>query len=54
MNLMNKFFFVRNFGYNKMSSILSLTFCGTLKYGCVIKTRNIFNFLPLMNNSVTI
>ena len=26
----------------------------TLKYECVIKTIEIFNFLPLINNSVTI
>ena len=27
---------------------------GTLKYDCVIKTREMFNFLPLINNPVTI
>ena len=32
----------------------SLTSFGTLKYGCVIKTGEMFNFLPLINNSVTI
>ena len=31
----------------------SLTSFGTLKYDCVIKTREMFNFLPLINNSVT-
>ena len=32
---------------------LSLTSFGTLKYDCVIKTRELLNFLPLINNSVT-
>ena len=32
----------------------SLTSFGTLKYDCVIKTREMFSFLPLINNSVTI
>ena len=32
----------------------SLTYFGTLKYDCVIKTGEIFNFLPLINKSVTI
>ena len=31
----------------------SLTSFGSLKYYCVIKTREMFNFLPLINNSVT-
>ena len=31
----------------------SLTSFGTLKYDCVIKTRELLNFLPLINNSVT-
>ena len=31
----------------------NLTSFGTLKYDYVIKTREIFNFLPLINNSVT-
>ena len=26
---------------------------GTLKHDCVIKTREIFNFLPLTNSSIT-
>ena len=30
----------------------SLTSFGTLKYDCVPKTREMFNFLPLWNNSV--
>ena len=34
--------------------VFSLTSFGTLKYDWVIKTREIFNFLPLINNSVTI
>ena len=33
--------------------VFSLTSFGTLKYDWVIKTREIFNFLPLINNSVT-
>ena len=32
----------------------SLTSFGTLKYDCVIKIRKMFNFLSLINNSVTI
>ena len=31
----------------------SLTTFGILKYDSVIKTREMFNFLPLINNSVT-
>ena len=31
----------------------SLTSFGTLKYDCVIKTIEMFNFVPLINNSVT-
>ena len=34
--------------------VFSLTSFGTLKYDWVIKTREIFKFLPLINNSVTI
>ena len=34
--------------------VLRLTSFGTLKYDYVIKTREIFNFLPLINSSVTI
>ena len=33
--------------------VFNLTSFGILKYDCVIKTREIFNFLPLINNSVT-
>ena len=32
---------------------LSLTSFGTLKYDCVIKTREMFDILPLINNYVT-
>ena len=32
----------------------SLIFFGTAKKNCVIKTREIFSFLSLINNSVTI
>ena len=32
----------------------SLTSFGTLTYDCVIKAREMFNFLPLINNSVII
>ena len=31
-----------------------LTSLGTLKYDCVTKIKEIFNFLPLMNNSLII
>ena len=31
----------------------SLTSFGTLKYDCVMKTIEYFNFLPLINKSVT-
>ena len=30
--------------------VLSLTFLGTLKYNCAIKTIEILKFLPLINN----
>ena len=33
--------------------VFSLTSFGTFKYDCVIKTREMFNFLPLINKSVT-
>ena len=32
----------------------SLTYLGTLTYDCVINAREIFSFLPLINNSVAI
>ena len=32
----------------------SLTSFESLKFDCVIKTREMFNFLPLINSSVTI
>ena len=34
--------------------VFGLKSFGTLKYDCVIKTREIFNFLPLINNSVSL
>ena len=34
--------------------LLSLTFLGTLKHYCVIKTREMFSFLPLIDKSFTI
>ena len=34
--------------------VFSLTSFGTLNYDWIIKTREVFNFLPLINNSVTI
>ena len=37
----------------KKCVLLFLTSLGTLRYDCVIKIREIFNFLPLMNNYVT-
>ena len=46
-----KFSFVWNFWDKKMSSIQSNTYWN---YDWVIKTREIFNFLPLINNSVTV
>ena len=38
----------------KMWVEFSLTSFGTLKYDFVIKAREMFSFLPLINNSVTI
>ena len=38
----------------KKWEVFSLTSFGNLKYDWVIKTIEIFNFLPLINNSVTI
>ena len=32
--------------------VLSLKSFGVLKYDCVIETREMFNFLPLTNNSL--
>ena len=37
-----------------LSVEFSLILFGTAKKDCVIKTREIFSFLPLINNSVTI
>ena len=38
----------------KKCVVFSLTSFDTLKYHCVIKTVEMFNFLPLINSSVTI
>ena len=45
--------FTENFFDKKMSSV-SLTSLETLKYDWERKAREIFSFLPLINNSVTI
>ena len=37
----------------KKCVVLSLLSFGTGKYDCVIKTKEIFSFLPLINNSMT-
>ena len=34
--------------------VFRLTSFGTLKYDCLIKAREIFNFLPLIKKSVTV
>ena len=47
-----KFFFVWNF-HNKNVRIFSLTTFGILKYDCVIKTTEMFNFLSVISSSVT-
>ena len=36
-----------------MCAVFSLNSFGTLKYDCVTKTIEMFNFLPLINNTVT-
>ena len=41
-----KFSFIRNF-HNERWVVFNLTSFGTLKYDCVINTREIFCFLPL-------
>ena len=51
-NLM-KFSFISNFHGKKWVEFSPTSF-GTLKYDYVIKAREMFNFLPLINNSVTI
>ena len=38
----------------KKCVVFSLTTFGTLEYDCVIKIREMFNFQPLIKNSVTI
>ena len=40
--------------YNKKGAVFIPTSVGTLKYDCVIKTRGVFSFLLLINNSFTI
>ena len=47
-----KFPFIWNF-HDKKCAEFSLTSFGTLKYDFVIKTIEMINFLPLINNSVT-
>ena len=47
-----KFSFVWNF-HNKKYVVFSLSFLGSLKHDCVIKTIDMFNFLPLIKNSFT-
>ena len=37
----------------KKRAEFSVTYFSSLKYDCVIKTIEMFNFLPLINNSVT-
>ena len=49
-----KFLFVYNFHNKKKIVVVSLISFGTIKYACVIKTREMFSFPPLINNSVTI
>ena len=49
-----KFVFILNFHNKKMCNVLSLTPFSTLKYYCMITTREIFSSLALMNNSLTI
>ena len=38
----------------KICVVLSLDSFSTLRYDCVIKTKEILDFLPLVNSSVTI
>ena len=37
----------------KKCAVFSLTSFGTLKYDCAIKTSEMCNLMPLINNSVT-
>ena len=39
--------------YNKIVRRMYSNFFGTAKKSCVIKKREIFSFLPLIDNSVT-
>ena len=43
---------ISNF-HNKKCVVFNLTSFGSLKYDCVIKTIEMFSFLSLINNSVT-
>ena len=52
MQFIEVLFLFAIFMIKKKSRIYSTSF-GNLKYDCVIKTIEIFNFLPLINNSVT-
>ena len=38
----------------KKCAVFRLASFGTLKYDCVMNVIEVFNFLPLINNSVTI
>ena len=48
-----KFSFIWNCLIKKCIAFSQTSF-GTLKYDCVTKIREMFSFLPLINNSVTI
>ena len=50
---LSKLSFVWNF-YNKIVVEFSLILFGAAKQDCVIKTREMFSFLSLINNPVTI
>ena len=50
-NLLN-FSFIRNFHDKKIIEVRLATFT-TLKQGCVVETKDMFNFMPLINSSVT-
>ena len=45
-----KFYFIWNF-HDKEKCLTSF---GALKYCCVLKTIEMFHFMPVINNSVTI
>ena len=48
-----KFSFIWNF-HNKKCVVFNLTSFYVFEYDCVIKAREIINFLPLLNNSFTV